>query len=118
MGSAEIIADCLLQRGQCQEHPKADPVERSLQNYMSVYLEAILLILLSISSGPPLSDQASSLGLVCFATQPGRSWQAVVERGRIPQSFRRVRKCKFSRQKRRFLLLNGDRQFLVVKGLL
>ena len=35
-------------------------------------------------------------------SQPGRSWQAFVDRGRILQSFRRARKCKFSRQKHRF----------------
>ena len=57
-----------------------------------------------------------AIGIVTW--QGGRSWQAVVERGRIPQSFRRARKCKFSRQKRRFLLSSGDRQFVVVKGLL
>ena len=50
--------------------------------------------------------------------QPSRGWQAFVDRGRIPQSFRRARNCKFSRQKRCFLLSSGNRQFVVVKGLL
>ena len=37
--------------------------------------------------------------------QGGRSWLAFGERKIIPQSFRRARICKFSRQKRRFLQL-------------
>ena len=37
--------------------------------------------------------------------QGGRGWLAFGERKIIPQSFRRVRICKFSRKKRRFLQL-------------
>ena len=43
--------------------------------------------------------------------QPSRSWQAFVDHGRIPQSFRRARNCKFSRQKHCFLQSSGNRQF-------
>ena len=34
--------------------------------------------------------------------QPSRGWLAVVERGKITQSFRRERVCKFAGKKRRF----------------
>ena len=37
--------------------------------------------------------------------QGGRSWLAFGERKIIPQSFRRARICKFSRQKRRFFTI-------------
>ena len=36
--------------------------------------------------------------------QGGRGWLAFGDRSRIPQSFRRARICKFSRQKHRFLI--------------
>ena len=38
-----------------------------------------------------------------YQNQGGRGWLAFGDRSRIPQSFRRARICKFSRQKRRFL---------------
>ena len=49
--------------------------------------------------------------------QGGRGWLAFGDRSRIPQSFRRARICKFSRQKRRFLQLRENRPFVVVKRL-
>ena len=36
------------------------------------------------------------------AWQPSKGWLAVVERGKITQSFRRERVCKFAGKKRRF----------------
>ena len=53
-----------------------------------------------------------SLGL-----QGGRGWLAFVHRSRIPQSFRRARICKFSRQKHRFFFKRENRPFVVVKRL-
>ena len=44
--------------------------------------------------------------------QGGRGWRAFSERKIIPQSFRRARICKFSRQKRRFLQLRKYWLFL------
>ena len=46
-------------------------------------------------------------------------WQglAFVDRSIIPQSFRRARICKFSRQKHCFLQLRENRPFVVVKRL-
>ena len=50
-------------------------------------------------------------------SQGSRGWLAFGDRSRIPQSFRRARICKFSRQKRRFLQLRENRPFVVVKRL-
>ena len=50
--------------------------------------------------------------------QPSRGWQAFVDHGKIPQSFRKARNCKFLRRKHCFLQPSGNRQFVVVKGLL
>ena len=50
--------------------------------------------------------------------QPSRSWQAFVDRGRIPPSFRKARNCNFLWQNRCFLQSSRNRQFVVVKGLL
>ena len=63
-------------------------------------------------------EKTSLLGRCINFGQGGRGWLALVECSRIPQSFRRARNCTFSRQKHRFLLSSGDRQFVVVKGLL
>ena len=49
--------------------------------------------------------------------QGGRGWLAFGDRIRNPQSFRRARICKFSRQKHRFLQLPENRPFVVVKRL-
>ena len=49
--------------------------------------------------------------------QGGRGWLAFGDRSRIPQSFRRARICKFSRQKHCFLQLRENRPFVVVKRL-
>ena len=50
-------------------------------------------------------------------SQGGRGWLAFADRTRIPQSFRRARICKFSRQTHRFLQLRENRPFVVVKRL-
>ena len=49
------------------------------------------------------------------AMQGGRGWLAFVHRSRIPQSFRRMRICKFLGQKHCFLQLRGKKQFVVIK---
>ena len=52
-----------------------------------------------------------------YLNQGGRGWLAFGDRSRIPQSFRRARIFKFSRQKRRFLQLRENRPFVFVKRL-
>ena len=70
----------------------------------------IILIVITIIS--------SSISLVLTTSpQGGRSWLAFVHRRRIHQSFRRAHICKFLRQKRRFLQLQENRLFVVVKRL-
>ena len=66
---------------------------------------------------PNISPEGSKIAIIAFAVQHhsllsghydfhdlrqgGRGWLVFVHRRRIPQSFRRARICKFSRQKRR-----------------
>ena len=59
----------------------------------------------------------ADVGACVGADQGGRGWLAFGDRSRIPQSFRRARICKFSRQKRYFLQLRENRPFVVVKRL-
>merc|ERR1712192_60026 len=58
-----------------------------------------------------------SINYLLYGMQGGRGWLAFGDRSRIPQSFRRARICKLSRQKRRFLQLRENRPFVVVKRL-
>ena len=69
-----------------------------------------------VASHGLLSDEVI-FGIHFIQCQGGRGWLAFVDRNRIPQSFRRARICKFSRQKRRFLQLRENRPFVVVKRL-
>ena len=70
-----------------------------------------------VSSTVPVQDAPKDLVVTLSHDQGGRGWLAFVDRNRIPQSFRRARICKFSRQKRRFLQLRENRPFVVVKRL-
>ena len=58
-------------------------------------------------------DAESGLEEAPGEDQGGRSWRAFGERKITPQSFRRARICKFSRQKRRFLQLRKYWYFLL-----
>ena len=61
----------------------------------------------------PYSKSKKATRWTLTISQGGRSWQAFGERKITPQSFRRARICKFSRQKRCFLQLRKCWYFLL-----
>ena len=88
---------------------------RAVASGVALFWESRLLDKYTGSISGHIKVDSQSEG--CHKKQGGRGWLAFVHRSRITQSFRRARICKFLRQKRCFLRLRENWQFVVVKGL-